>query len=219
MVDYAAARRMMVDGQVRTFDVTDLRLLSAMLEVPRERFVPAAQLALAYSDHPIPLNAAGTRCMLTPMVLAKLLQAAEIGPEDRVLVIGSGGGYGAAVLGRLVASVVALEEDSDLARRATESLAAAGSDNVSVATGPLTAGWPQGAPYDVIVLEGACEETPHALCGQLTDGGRLVCMLGRGLSGKAMVYRNVGGDVSGRPVFDAAAPVLPGFARKPEFVF
>jgi protein-L-isoaspartate(D-aspartate) O-methyltransferase len=219
MMDFAAARRMMVDGQVRTYDVTDLRLLAAMLEVPRERFVPAAALDFAYSDRAVPLDRAGTRCLLKPMVLAKLLQAAELGAQDRVLDVGCGTGYSAAVIGTLTASVVALEQNADLAHWARAALSDVGSGNVSVVTDILAAGWPAGAPYDVIVLEGACEDPPAALCRQLKDGGRLVCVLGRGPAGKAMLYRKVGGDVSGWPIFDAAAPLLPGFERAAEFVF
>jgi protein-L-isoaspartate(D-aspartate) O-methyltransferase len=219
MIDFAAARRMMVDGQVRTQDVTDLRVLRALLEVPRERFAPEGKAELAYLDLALPLDERGTRCMLKAAVFAKLLQAAEIGERDHVLDIGSGSGYSAAVLGRLAASVVALEEDADLARRARDSLAATGIANVTVVTGPLAAGWPQAAPYDVIVLEGATDDAPHALCRQLKEEGRLVCVLGRSPAGKATLYRKLGDDVSGRSVFDGAAPLLPGFARAPEFVF
>jgi protein-L-isoaspartate(D-aspartate) O-methyltransferase len=219
MMDFAAARRMMVDGQVRTYDVTDLRLIASMLEVPRELFVPASQVDLVYSDRDLPLDKAGARRLLKPMVFAKLLQAAEIGAQDHVLDVGCGSGYSAAVLGNLAASVVALEDDADLAQRARDALAGVGSANVSVVTGALTGGWPGRAPYDVIVLEGACQAAPAALCRQLKEGGRLVCLLGGAPVGKAMLYRKAGNDVSGWPVFDASAPLLPGFERAPEFVF
>jgi protein-L-isoaspartate(D-aspartate) O-methyltransferase len=218
MIDFAAARRIMVDGQVRPQDVTDLQVLAALQEVPREHFVPAEKADFAYLDLALPLNEGGTRRMLKPMVFGKLLQAAEIGEQDRVLDVGCGSGYSAAVIGRLAGNVVALEEDADLAKQARDALAATGAANVSVVTGPLTEGWPQAGPYDVIVVEGAVEIVPHPLCRQLRDGGRLVCVLGRS-PGKATLYRKIGDEVSGWTVFDAAAPLLPGFARAPEFVF
>jgi protein-L-isoaspartate(D-aspartate) O-methyltransferase len=215
MTDYAAARRHMVDGQVRTTDVTDLRVISAMLEVPRERFMPPAGTALAYLDLDVPVGA--SRRLLRPMVLAKLLQAAEIEATDHVLDAGCATGYGAAVLGHIAGQVVALEQDAGLAKAASAALAS--QPNVSVVSGPLAEGWPQGAPYDVIVLEGATEVVPYALCQQLKDGGRLVCVLGSGPGAKAMLYRRSGGETGGRPVFDATAGLLPGFAKIPVFAF
>jgi len=222
MIDYVAARRMMVDGQVRTSDVTDPRLIAAMLEIPRERFVPQAQAGLAYVDLDVPVLGAeegATRRLLKPMVLAKLMQAAEIGEDDQVLDVGCASGYSSAVLARLARSVIALEQDPLLARLAGENLRAIGASNATVVTGPLPQGWPAGAPYDVIFLNGATEIVPKVLLRQLKDGGRLVGVLGRVPMGKAMLYRAVGQDVSGRPIFDAGAPLLPGFAAPPAFVF
>jgi protein-L-isoaspartate(D-aspartate) O-methyltransferase len=219
MTDFAAARRMMVDGQVRTSDVTDLSLIAAMLEIPRERFVPADQVALAYLDRDLPLAGAPLRCLLKPMVLAQLIQAAEIGTSDRVLDVGCATGYGAAVLARLAGSVIALEGDAALARRAVENLGEIGAANVTVETGPLAEGWQAGAPYDAILLEGSFEIEPKMLLRQLKDGGRLVGVRGRGGDAKAVVYRGVGLQTSGRAVFDATAPLLPGFAASPAFVF
>ena len=215
MTDFAAARRMMVDGQVRTADVTDLRLQAAMLDIPRERFVPAASAGLAYLDLDLPVG--GTRRLLKPMVLAKLIQAAEIGPADHVLDVGCATGYAAAVLARVAGSVVALEEDKKLA--VATSAALAGIANVTCASGALAAGWPGAAPYDAILLEGATDVVPHALCAQLKDGGRLACVLGSGPGAKAMLYRRSGDDFGGRPIFDAAAPLLPGFVKQPVFAF
>ena len=185
MTDFAAARRHMVDGQIRTTDVTDLRVISAMLEIPRERFMPPASTALAYLDLDVPVG--GGRRLLRPMVLAKLIQAAELEATDRVLDVGCATGYSAAVLARIAGQVVALEQDAGLAKAASDSLSA--QPNVDVVSGALAAGWPQGAPYDVIVLEGATEVVPQALCHQLKDGGRLVCVLGSGPGSKAMLYR------------------------------
>jgi protein-L-isoaspartate(D-aspartate) O-methyltransferase len=215
MTDFVSARRHMVDGQVRTTDVTDLRVISAMLEVPRERFVPPASASIAYLDLDVPLGA--SRRLLRPMVLAKLLQAAELEATDRVLDVGCATGYTAAVLARIAGQVVALEQDAGLAKAAGDALSSL--PNVEVVNGALAAGWPQGAPYDVVVLEGATEDMPHALCQQLKDGGRLVCVLGSGPGSKAMLYRRGGTEVGGRPIFDASAALLPGFAKTPVFAF
>ena len=216
-MDFVQARNRMLDGQVRTADVTDLPLLAALAELPRERFVPPGQGDLAYADLDLPLRGSG-RCLLRPRTLAKLIQAAEIARTDRVLDVGCTTGYGAAVLARLAAEVVALEEDTALAAFASKALAGVAAA-VSVVTGPLTAGWPARQPYDVILMEGATEVAPRALFAQLADSGRLLCMEGRDLAGRAMIYRSDHGQVSGRSVFDAAAPLLPGFARPPAFVF
>jgi protein-L-isoaspartate(D-aspartate) O-methyltransferase len=223
MIDFAAARRMMVDGQVHTSDVTDPRILAAMLELPRERFVPETKAALAYLDADVPVTEAEAgkpaRRLLKPMVLAKLVQAAAVQASDHVLDVGCASGYSSALLARLARAVIALEQEETLVRLARENLKAVGADNVTVEAGPLTQGWQGGAPYDVIFLNGATEIAPQALTRQLKDGGRLVGVLGRGPTGQAMLYRSVGGDVSGWPIFDAAAPVLPGFAAPAEFVF
>lgn len=217
MFDTVAARRMMVDGQIRTADVTDLDLIGAMLAVPRERFVPAALAEQAYRDGDIALG--GGRALLKPMVLAKLIQAVQVGAGDHVLDVGCGSGYSSAVLARVAGSVVALEQDESLARQAREALAATGGGAATVATGPLTAGWSAAAPYDVILLNGATEIVPEALGRQLKPNGRLACIFGRGPTGKAMIYRETEGRLVGRSAFDAAASVLPGFVAPPAFVF
>jgi protein-L-isoaspartate(D-aspartate) O-methyltransferase len=223
MTDFAAARRMMVDGQVRTSDVTNPRIIAAMLELPRERFVPQANADLAYLDFDVPAAEAErgkpARRLLKPMVLAKLVQAAAVGASDRVLDVGCASGYSSALLARLTHSVIALEEEEALVRAARENLKAIGADNVTVVAGPLTQGWQGGAPYDVIFLNGATEIVPHALTRQLKAGGRLVAVVGRAPTSQAILYRSVGGEVSGWPIFDAAAPLLPGFAAPPAFVF
>jgi protein-L-isoaspartate(D-aspartate) O-methyltransferase len=221
MTDFAAARRMMVDGQVRTSDVTDLRIIAAMLELPRERFVSAADAGLAYLDLDVPVAKASARRLLKPMVLAKMVQAAAIKAGDRVLDVGCATGYSSALLARLAHEVVALEEDPALARLADENLKAVGASNVTAVTGALTEGWRTLAPYDVIFVNGATEVVPDTLCHQLSDGGRLVAVVGRAPSSRAMLYRSVGRDkeASGWPIFDATAPLLPGFAKPPAFVF
>jgi protein-L-isoaspartate(D-aspartate) O-methyltransferase len=217
MTDFAAARRMMVDGQVRTSDVTDLRIITAMLELPRERFVSDADLA--YLDLDAPVAKASARRLLKPMVLAKMVQAAAIKASDRVLDVGCATGYSSALLGRLARDVVALEEEPALAKLADENLEAVGASNVTVVTGAFTEGWPTLAPYDVIFVNGATEVVPDTLCRQLGEGGRLVTVMGRAPNGRAMIYRWVGGEASGWPIFDATAPLLPGFAKPPAFVF
>lgn len=220
MIDFPALRRMMVDGQVRTADVTDPRLLAAMLALPRERFFPEEKAALAYLDLDVPVSETGgpVRRLLKPMVLAKLLQTAGIAENDHVLDVGCATGYSTALLSHLAGSVVGLEEDAALARRAAEALARAGLTNARIVTGALSLGAPEGGPYDLIVLQGSAEIVPVALFDQLKDGGRLACVLGRG-PGKAMLYRRIEGELSGRVVFDAAASPLPGFAKPHEFVF
>jgi protein-L-isoaspartate(D-aspartate) O-methyltransferase len=217
MTDFAAARRNMVEGQVRTADVTDLRIQSAMLEIPRERFVPSALADLAYLDLDLPVGKSGSRRLLKPMVFAKLIHAADISSADRVLDVGCATGYGAAILARLAREVFALEDDEDLARMAR--LALSDQQNVRLVTGPLIAGWAKDASYDVIVLEGATEIAPQSFLGQLRDGGRLVGILGSGPGAKAMLYCRSRDELGGRPIFDASAALLPGFAKSPVFAF
>jgi protein-L-isoaspartate(D-aspartate) O-methyltransferase len=170
---------------------------------------------LAYLDQDLAVGAG--RHLLKPMVLAKLIHAADIAGADRVLDVGCATGYAAAVLASIAGQVIALEEDAGLAKTAETALA--GFANVSVVSGPLTAGWAQGGPYDVILLEGATEVGPQAFCSQLKDGGRLVCVLGKAPNAKAVLYRRSGNELGGRPIFDAAAAPLPGFAKTPVFAF
>jgi protein-L-isoaspartate(D-aspartate) O-methyltransferase len=215
MLDSATARRMMVDGQVLTADVHNPDLIAAMLDVPRERFVPPSSSELAYVD--CDLEVAKGRSILKPMVLAKLIQAAHLRPEDHVLDVGCALGYSSAILGRLAGSVVALEEDAGLAHGAKEALADA--TNVVIVNGRLADGWQAAAPYDFVLLNGATEVTPDTLSGQLKPNGRLACILGRGPAAKATIFRLAEGRLVGRPIFDAAAAVLPGFVAPPAFVF
>jgi protein-L-isoaspartate(D-aspartate) O-methyltransferase len=222
MSDFATARRMMVDGQVRPNDVTDLRIVAAMLEIPRERFLPAAKMPLAYLDLDLPIlegpDGRARRRMVTPMLLAKMIQVAGVRETDSVLDVGCGGGYSSAVIARLAHSVVALEEEATLSLGAKENLYAFGITNVSAETGPLSAGYAARAPYDVIFLQGATEVEPQTLFSQLRDGGRLICVRGSA-AGKVVLYRRSGDDVSGWPAFEATASVLPGFSATPAFVF
>jgi protein-L-isoaspartate(D-aspartate) O-methyltransferase len=220
MTDFAQARRMMVEGQIRTNDVTELNLLAAFNEVPRELFVPERWQAIAYLDRDVPVGEGGGRGLLKPMVLAKLIQAAAVGQGDRVLDVGCATGYSAAILAKLGRLVTALEEDDRLAAPAQRALGAAGIGNATVVTGKLTDGWPRDAPYDVILLNGSTEVAPQSLLDQLSPaGGRLVAVVGRVPIGRGTVYRRSGTHVSAHPEFDAVAPLLPGFSKPPAFVF
>lgn len=216
MFDAAAARRLMVDGQVRTADVTSPALIDAMLSVPRESFLPPPQAELAYMDGDIPVGQG--RALLKPMVLAKLLQAADVQGHERALVTGCATGYSAAVLAHLAGAVIALEQDVELAWQAKAALAGY-APKVEVAVGPLTAGWPAGAPYDVILLDGAAEVIPDALARQLTPDGRVVGVCGRPPATKGTILHVIEGRLVGRPIFDASARLLPGFVAPPAFVF
>lgn len=216
MADSETLRRAMVDGQIRTADVTDRPLIQAMLDVPRERFVLAAKAGLAYLDLDLPAGDGGRR-LLKPMVLAKMLQALDLGADMRVLDVGCAGGYAAAVMARLAGSVVALEEQPGLAAQARANLS--GLENVETAQGRLADGYSPRAPYDAVLVEGAVEVEPEALCRQLADGGRLVCILGAGPAAKATLFRRDADEVTRRTIFDAAGTALPGFAKPAAFAF
>lgn len=217
-MDYAAARLNMVESQVRPNRVTDPRIISAMMELPRENFVPKPLRGIAYVDEDVHIG--GGRYLVEPMVLARLIQVAEIAPGDVVLEIGTGTGYGAAVLSRLASTVVALESDATLAKAATKTLGDLGIDNVAVVEGKLAEGYPQQAPYNVIVFSGAVEYIPPGIAEQLADGGRLVAVVAPpGQPGKATLANRVGSTISSRIIFDAGTPVLPGFELEPGFVF
>lgn len=218
MVDFAAARLNMVESQLRTNKVTDLRLLAAFETVPRELFVPEPLRGIAYIDEDVALG--GGRFVMEPRVLARLLQAAQPGPEDVALDLGCGSGYATAILSRLVATVVALEDDAALAAAANRTLEKLEIDNAVVVEGRLTEGYPKQAPYNVILLGGAVAEVPAAIADQLAEGGRLVAVVdaGPGL-GRATLMRRDGGVISSRILYDAALPVLPGFEAEPGFVF
>jgi protein-L-isoaspartate(D-aspartate) O-methyltransferase len=221
MIDAARQRTNMVDSQILTSDVTDRRILHAMGELPRERFVPADYAAVCYMDEAVPLTAlpvsGSRRGLMAPRVLAKLLQLAEVGEEGRVLDVGAGSGYAAAVLGRIAKTVVALECDAKLAAEARANLAALALDNVRVVEGPLADGWADEAPYDAIILGGSVPEAPTVLLDQLKDGGRLVGVIGQTGLGRAVIWRRLGRSADMWAAFDAAAPALPGFEVSPVF--
>jgi protein-L-isoaspartate(D-aspartate) O-methyltransferase len=221
MIDYAVQRASMVDSQVRPSDVTDRRIPRAMLDIPREAFAPGPRKAIAYADGHLPLGDGGRpgRCLLAPRTLAKLLQHLEIGDDDTVLDIGCGTGYSTALLARLARAVVAIEADAVLAGQARTTLAAQGVTNATVLQAPHEAGEAASGPYDAILINGSVTDVPAALLDQMTNGGRLAAIVVEAGVGKAMLWRRFAMTFDRRVLFDAEAPVLPGFARKAEFTF
>jgi len=221
MVDYAAARERMVDSQLRPADVTSYPLLAAMLEEPREAYLPSELRPLAYADIDlaVPGSLPGRRALLAAVTFARMVQAAEIGRNDVVLDVGSLTGYSTAVLSRLAGTVVALEEDPAFVADASGRLAELGHDNIAVVQGPLVAGCPDEAPFDVVIVNGAVELEPSALLRQLKDGGRLAVVEGVGKAGRAVLYRRVGDDFGRTSITNAAAPLLPGFEKPKVFQF
>jgi protein-L-isoaspartate(D-aspartate) O-methyltransferase len=221
MSDFSTARQKMVDGQVRPSDVTDIRIIDAMLAVPREAFVPDSQRALAYLDLDLDVSEAGTarRFLIKPVVIAKMLQAAEIKETDNLLVVGCATGYIAAVAAKLAARVTATESDAALAAKAGDVLAKLGFGNVTVRTAAAADGDEANAPYDVIVLAGATEIVPDRLYRQLREGGRLVGVFAMSRPQRATIVTHSHADFGDRALFDAAIPVLPGLERPPAFVF
>jgi protein-L-isoaspartate(D-aspartate) O-methyltransferase len=218
MIDFATARSNMVESQLRTNRVTDPSLLDAFETIPRELFVPEPLRGIAYVDEDVALG--GGRFVMEPRVLARLLQAAQPGPADMALDLGCGSGYATAILSRLVATVVALEDNAALAAAANRTLAELEIDNAVVVEGRLSEGHPKQAPYNVILLGGAVAEVPVAIADQLAEGGRLVTVVSAGPGlGRATLMRRDGGVISSRVLYDAALPVLPGFEAEPGFVF
>lgn len=225
---FSAQRRAMVDGQIRTFDVTDQRVIRAFDLTPRELFLPEDLRGLAYSDALLPLrspdDAKFVRVLLQPMHLARMLQGAAPAPDAHVLVVAGETGYAAALLLELAGSVVSLECDAGLSAAAAAYAERAGGGRLTAVNGDLPAGCVERGPYDLILVQGAVETNLEGLFGQLKPGGRLVAVetslpnLGR-RTGRVMLYQPVNGDVSGRALFDATVPVLPAFRSTPAFVF
>lgn len=216
MPDYLTLRRSMVESQVRTNDVTDIRVQDAMNEVPRERFVPRAKQALSYADAVV--EVAPGRFLLDPRTFSKLAQLAEIEPTDRILDVACASGYSAAVLAKLGGRVTALEEDAELVRIASDALAASGA-RAEVVQGRLADGYAPGAPYDVIFVNGAVEQIPDAITSQLAEGGRLVIIVQDGAQGRAQLLLREHSRLGARTDFDATVPLLPGFRKARGFVF
>jgi protein-L-isoaspartate(D-aspartate) O-methyltransferase len=227
MIDYEQQRLTMVESQLRPNQVTDRALLAAMGALPRERFVPIASRPFAYMDDGVEvwpaIDGAPARYVLAPVLLARLIQLAGIGPDDRVLDIGCATGYSTAVLALLAGSVIGLEAEpelADAARHALHELARVYPlDNAGIVTGPLNEGYRAGAPYDVILLNGSVPRLPDSLVPQLKEGGRCVSVVAGNAAGKAYLFVKADGTVSGVPHFDAGAKPLPGFTPMPCFTF
>ena len=219
MTDFAAARANMVESQIRPNKVTDPALIRALATLPRERFVRAERRPLAYVDEDLALG--GGRFLMEPMVLARLIQTAAPEAGEIALVVGCGTGYAAAVLSRVCEMVIGVESDKALAGRAAATFTDLGIDNALIVEGPAHAGYPNQAPYDVILFDGAVPAFPDTVAAQCAEGGRMVGVLtgrNRGV-GLATVGTNFGGTVSNRAVFDANVPPLPEFAEENVFSF
>jgi protein-L-isoaspartate(D-aspartate) O-methyltransferase len=218
MIDTEAARNLMVDGQVRPNKVTDRRIIDAMRRLPRERFLPPALAPLAYSDAGVKLD--GGRVLPEPMVIARLVQAAAVRPGDRALVVAAGSGYGAALLAACGADVTALEDDPALLALARAVLPAV-APAVKLVAGKLSEGVPAGAPYDIVLIEGAVESVPDALAAQLrADSGRLLAIRATdGRLGQAVLGERTSHGLRLQPLFDCATPLLPSLRPAAGFVF
>jgi protein-L-isoaspartate(D-aspartate) O-methyltransferase len=221
MSGFSTARQKMVDSQVRPSDVTDVGIIDAMRTVPREAFVPQNQRALAYLDLDLDVGEGGPakRFLIKPVVIAKMLQAADIRDTDAVLVVGCASGYLAALVAKLARHVVATECDPSLAAKARDVFAELGIGNVTVKAAAVAEGDSENAPYDVIILNGATEIVPDGLYRQLKEGGRLVGVFAMTQPQRAVIVTRSHHDFGNRALFDAAIPVLPGFERPPAFVF
>jgi protein-L-isoaspartate(D-aspartate) O-methyltransferase len=222
MVDIALQRKNMVESQVRPSDVTDRRVMRAMLDLPREAFCPPALAATAYRDEVLQVNegkGAAARFTMAPRALAKMIQALDLGARDSVLEIGAATGYASAILARIAAKVTALEVDAGLAASARKALEQVGATNVTVVEGALAGGHAAGAPYDAIMIGGSVPQVPRAILDQLKDGGRLVVVVADGRFGRLTRWRRIGSTFDSHVVGDAAAPAMPGFEKAKEFVF
>lgn len=215
MTDFALRRRMMVDTQVRPSDVTKFPIIDAMLRIPREEFVPDSKVEAAYIGENLVLEEG--RVLLDPRTLAKMIDALSITATDLVLDVGCGTGYSAALISRMAEVVVAVEENEGLAGSAENALARTGSETVVLHKGPLNEGAPAHAPYDVMILQGGIEVFPQALVEQLSEGGRVAAVFMNGALGVARLGIRKGDQISWRDIFNAAAPVLPGFADQQVF--
>jgi protein-L-isoaspartate(D-aspartate) O-methyltransferase len=218
MTVYDAARVNMIESQLRPNKVTDERVIGAFMRLRRELFVPERLRGVAYVDDDLPLG--GGRYMMRPMIAARLLQAADVEAKDTALVVGAGVGYEAALLAQLARSVVALEENPELARIGRSALVDHRFASVNYVEAPLPLGHRQRAPYDLILFAGAVTEIPAEINGQLAEGGHIAVVLRQhGCVGRATLITRTGGAFAPRVMFDAATPLLPGFAAKPAFVF
>lgn len=217
MSDFATARTTMVDCQVRPSDVTKYPIIEAMLNIPREEFVPDQKKRIAYSG--VHLDIGAGRMLLDARTFAKMLDAVNVQPDELVLDLGCGLGYSSAVIAFMAEAVICVEEDADMAAEATTLLAANSVDNAAVVTGPLAAGAAKHGPYDVIVLQGSAEQIPAAILDQLKDGGRIAAVMANGKQSHCNVGYKHNGHIDWRLAFSASAPMLQGFEKATEFSF
>ncbi len=215
MNDFSSRRLIMVDTQVRPSDVTKFPIIEAMLHVPREEFVPQERVEAAYVGENLPIGRG--RVLLEPRTLAKMLDALDITPGDLVLDIGCGTGYSSAVIQRMAQAVIALEEDDDFLKTAEAAFARTESETVVLTKGALCDGAPDHAPYDVMILQGGIEEFPQVLVAQLQEGGRVAAVFMQGALGVVRLGIRNGDAIAWRDIFNAAAPVLPGFKKEQAF--
>jgi protein-L-isoaspartate(D-aspartate) O-methyltransferase len=218
VIDFESARNLMVDGQVRPNKVNDRRIIAAMRSLPRERFVPPAQVSLAYCDEDVPLGRG--RFLTEPMVIARLVQIASPRAGERALVVAAGSGYAVALLAACGVAVVALEEDAELLAMA-RGLLPTFAPGAQLVEGRLADGWAAAAPYDIVLIDGAVPMVPPALVAQLApDGGRVAWVKSvPGAMDCAMIGERSGGGLASQEVFDCAIPPLPSLRAEAEFVF
>ncbi|MCJ2131633.1 protein-L-isoaspartate O-methyltransferase family protein [Methylobacterium sp. E-045] len=220
MLDYAQARRLMVDCQLRTFDVNDIPVLDAFEAVPRERFVPQGREDFAYIDQSLRITGQDSttdRAVPAPMILARMIQALQLAPGQVALDVATGYGYAAAIMRQLGVRVVALESDDGLAAEAESRLSA--TDGIEIVRGPLQTGAAKAGPFDAILVNGRVETRPQSLLDQLKDGGRLACVMGRDKAAKATLFIRTGDAFGARPLFDASLPALSAFSPESSFSF
>ncbi len=217
-MDYAAARRNMIECQLRTNKITDKRILEAMSLIPRERFISNERAMMAYTDTDVPCG--DGRYLMAPIAVSRLIQEAAITAGDSVLCIAAGTGYSVAVMARIAGSVIALESSPDCAKKAGELLAELNLDNAVVVEGDVTVGWAAESPYDIIFIDGMVAEVPNTLFEQLADGGRLLAIIDSGDGiGRATLFVKLSGNISDRQIFDIRVGRLLEFDKVQEFVF
>ncbi len=222
MIDFSVQRKNMVEAQVRPSDITDRRIIRAMLSMPREVFCPDSVRVTAYRDEQVRVSdpsATMPRAMPAPRVLAKMLQALEMGDQDTVLEIGTATGYGSAILSQIADKVTSVESDRQLGATARKALDATGVSNVVIIQGEHANGHAAAAPYDAIMIAGSVPDVPRTLLDQMKDGGRLVAVVERDGIGRLMQWRRLGGAFDSRVISEVNAPKVPGFERPAAFVF
>jgi protein-L-isoaspartate(D-aspartate) O-methyltransferase len=216
MADYSARRLTMVDTQVRPHDVTSFSVINAMLSVPKELYVPGSAKDLAYIGGVVDLGAG--RCVADARLIGKVLEILDITPGELVLDLGCSQGYTTALIAQLAQAVVGVDCRDDLTAEAETTLSAQGIHNAIIVKDDIAKGAAKHGPYDVITIFGGVETIPPAIVGQLKDGGRIAAVFMNGALGEVKLGHKANGVLSWRMAFNAAAPVLPGFEKKIDFV-